>query len=104
MTDNVPLTNVFSKDEQLIERVRKRLRNRYFRASSWRKVAVELGLNWRYVWEFVEKGIVPKDRQKRQALGLPQRLPSERKSAQRAKRVVPKVWESPELYMRKVKR
>jgi len=106
MTNNTSLTNANPEDVQILERAQIRLIGLYTRwqkKGGWRKVANYRDLlNVSYVYNFAVNGIVPKNPDIRRKLYLPRVLPSERKP--KAKREPkPKVWENPELYLRKVK-
>lgn len=62
-----------------LEKPRKRLKRRYHRLGTWRKLADVLSeeagfpVNVRYPWEFVVKGIIPPNKLIRRALGIPRR-------------------------------
>jgi len=106
MTNNMSLLDAKPEDRQILERAQIRLIGLYERwrkKGGWRAVSDHRDLsNVSYVYNFVFKGIVPKNPATRRKLYLPRVLPSERKP--KAKREPkPKVWESPELYLRKVK-
>ena len=67
----------------------------------WRGVGFILRVNHRYAWDLALNGVVPKNPEIRVKLGLPRVLPSER-PAKRVREPIPKVWESPERYFKKV--
>lgn len=106
MTNNTSLLNAKPEDAQIIERAQIRLigmYDRYRKKGGWRALAERRGLsNVAYLYNFVVKGIVPPNPATRRKLGLPRILPSERKPKVKRK-PMSKVWESPELYLRKVK-
>ena len=89
-----------------------RAQNRLFRLyqkvrekGGWREVTRRRGLsNMRYVWEFVNKTIIPTNPEVRYKLGIPQILPSEREP--KKKKHIPPLgapgWE--EHYFKRMKR
>jgi len=102
MTYNKALANVNPKDAPLIEKVRYRLLRLKKRLKNWRAVGGHLGVHHVYAWRLALEGVVPPNPDTRRKLFLPRVLPSERKP--KAKREPkPKVWENPDLYLRKVK-
>jgi len=103
MTHNRHLAHVNPLDVERIEKAQVRLLRAKKRLGNWRAVGDKLGVYHTYAWNLALNGIVPPNPETRKKLTLPRVLPSERKR----KRVTgsrPKVWESPELYLRKVKK
>lgn len=47
---------------------RKRLLEAHKKLGSWKKVADEIGMNFRYVWDFAVKGKLPRNPEKRKKL------------------------------------
>lgn len=103
MTNNTNTQNATAQDDEVIERAQNMLKNIYMRHVSWRAVAVERGVNVRYVWELATRGTVPRNPDVRQAVFLPRVMPSERR--RKVKREVVKIgapgWEA--VYFKKVK-
>lgn len=106
MTNNKSVRTVNPLDVPKVENAKKRLNRAYARLlrngkrGGWRAVARDRDVNVRYVWELVVNNVVPVNPDIRVKLGLPRVMPSER--VRRAKRALPKVWESPESYLKKV--
>lgn len=105
MTNNIVVLSAIEQDGQVIQRAQIRLiglYDRFRKKGGWRALAEYRKVsNVSYVYNFVNRGVVPKNPDLRRKLFLPRVLPSERKP--KAKREVPKVWENPDLYLRKVK-
>ena len=103
MTSNKPARDALTRDGEYIVRAQKRLRRAYSRLGTWRRVAGEIGLNVRYVYDLAVRGRVPRSGDKRAALGLPRKMPSER--IVRMKAVLPRIgdpgWEM--VYFKKIK-
>lgn len=90
-------------DAERVQRAQNRLFIKYRKLGSWRAVARELELpNHKYAYDLYWLAIVPSKPDIRVKLFLPRVMPSER-PAKRVREPMPKVWESPELYFRKVK-
>lgn len=94
MANNSTTNDARALDGQVIARAQKRLISEYSKLGSWQALSDFIGIkNKRYAWEFCIKGVVPRDPEKRKALGLPKVMPSERRH--RAQRILPKLG-SPE--------
>lgn len=90
MTDNDSQNDARAKDGQVIERAQNRLKKAHSRKvkGGWRAVALDLGLNVRYVYDLAVRGVVPSNPETRRKLGLPRVMPSERKPRARREPVL----------------
>lgn len=80
-------------------RVQKWLFLLHRRLGNWRGVGRQLNVHHRYAWNLALHGVVPANPDIRVKLGLPRVMPSERKPRKR-REPIPKVWESPERYLK----
>lgn len=108
MTNNNPKNkrdvSVAAVDAERVQRAQGRLFIKYRKLGNWRAVGRALDLpNHKYAYDLYWLAIVPSNPDIRVKLFLPRVMPSER-PAKRVREALPKIWERPDLYFRKVKR
>lgn len=106
--ENVSLRHIDPLDRDVVQMTQIRLiglyERKYRHNGGWRALADKLKLlNVAYLYDFVMHGKIPNNPDTRRKLGLPRVMISERKPKVK-REPAPKVWEKPELYLRKVKR
>ena len=105
MTNNKPKklvkVSVPVVDVERVTRAQNRLISLHRRLGSWRAVALRCGVNVRYPYELALSAVVPSNPEIRFKLFLPRVMPSERKP-KAMREAMPKVWECPEIYFKKV--
>lgn len=74
------MSDVHPLDVEIIARAQNAVLRAYKRLRTWRAVGAHYGVPHNYAWDLALHGVVPSNKVYRFALGLPKKLPSERKA------------------------
>jgi hypothetical protein len=66
-------------DDEILEHSKRRLNSLKNKLRTWRAVAASLGVNHKYILDFINHGVVPSNKRIRRAMRIPAVLPSERR-------------------------